>query len=92
MVEIRDGERITGEGDLGVTILADLDQIGVAEVRSQPGVVHALRNQSVEQARLLDPHAPGGFVEHRRALAELGRRRETPDAAFYARHDVFDPD
>ena len=37
MVEIRDGERITGEGDLGVTLLADLDEIGMAEVRSEPG-------------------------------------------------------
>jgi quercetin dioxygenase-like cupin family protein len=39
MVEIRDGERITGEGGLGVTLLADLDQIGIAEVRSAPGGV-----------------------------------------------------
>lgn len=37
MVEIRDGERITGEGDLGVTLLAELEQIGFAEVRSRPG-------------------------------------------------------
>ena len=37
--EIREGERITGEGDLGVTLLADLDEIGIAEVRSQPGAV-----------------------------------------------------
>src|SRR5512146_2048004 len=37
--EIREGERITGEGDLGVTLLADLDEIGIAEVRSQPGGV-----------------------------------------------------
>ena len=39
MVEIRDGERITGEGGLGVTLLADLEQIGIAEVRSAPGGV-----------------------------------------------------
>lgn len=39
MVEIRDGERIAGAGDLGVTLLADLDEVGVAEVRSQPGGV-----------------------------------------------------
>ena len=37
MVEIRDGEHITGEGGLGVTLLADLEQIGIAEVRSAPG-------------------------------------------------------
>jgi len=35
--EIRDGERVTGEGEVGVTLLADLEQIGVAEVRSAPG-------------------------------------------------------
>jgi len=29
----------SGEGDLGVTLLADLDEIGIAEVRSQPGGV-----------------------------------------------------
>ena len=29
MVEIREGERITGEGDLGVTLLADIDRIGL---------------------------------------------------------------
>lgn len=39
MVEIRDGERVTGEGDLGVTLLADLEEIGFVEVRSQPGGV-----------------------------------------------------
>ena len=39
MVEIRDGEHITGEGGLGVTLLADLEQIGIAEVRSAPGGV-----------------------------------------------------
>jgi mannose-6-phosphate isomerase-like protein (cupin superfamily) len=37
VVEIREGERITGEGDLGVTLLADIDRIGIAEVRSAPG-------------------------------------------------------
>ena len=39
MVEFRDGEHITGEGGLGVTLLADLEQIGIAEVRSAPGGV-----------------------------------------------------
>jgi mannose-6-phosphate isomerase-like protein (cupin superfamily) len=37
--DIAAGERITGEGDLGVTLLADLEQIGIAEVRSAPGSV-----------------------------------------------------
>lgn len=39
VVEIREGERITGEGELGVTLLADVEQIGVVEVRSVPGGV-----------------------------------------------------
>lgn len=39
MVEIVEGERITGEGELGVTLLADLEEVGVAEVRSVPGGV-----------------------------------------------------
>jgi quercetin dioxygenase-like cupin family protein len=37
VVEIQEGERIAGEGGLGVTLLADLEQIGATEVRSQPG-------------------------------------------------------
>jgi quercetin dioxygenase-like cupin family protein len=37
VVEIGEGERIIGEEKLGVTLLADLEQIGVAEVRSLPG-------------------------------------------------------
>ena len=39
MVAIVDGERITGEGELGVTLLADLEEIGVAEIRSALGGV-----------------------------------------------------
>lgn len=60
-------------------------------VLSPPGVVHALRNPGSEPARLLNLHTPGGFVEYRRALAELRRSGEEPDTAFYERHDVFDP-
>jgi quercetin dioxygenase-like cupin family protein len=37
MVVIGEGERISGEGELGVTLLADIEQIGIAEVRSAPG-------------------------------------------------------
>ncbi len=37
MVEIREGERITNESGLGVTLLADLEQLGLVEVRSEPG-------------------------------------------------------
>jgi quercetin dioxygenase-like cupin family protein len=36
VVEIRDGEKIASENGLGVTLLADLEQIGVAEIRSRP--------------------------------------------------------
>ena len=39
MVEIGEGERITGNGELGVTLLADIEQIGAVEVRSAPGGV-----------------------------------------------------
>jgi quercetin dioxygenase-like cupin family protein len=38
-LEIATGERITGDGELGVTLLADVDEIGIVEVRSQPGGV-----------------------------------------------------
>ncbi len=34
--EIREGERIAGEGELGVTLLADLDEIGIVDVRAKP--------------------------------------------------------
>ena len=33
------GERITGESALGVTLLVDVEQIGIVEVRSEPGGV-----------------------------------------------------
>ena len=34
-----EGERITGEGELGVTLLVDVEQIGIVDVRSEPGAV-----------------------------------------------------
>jgi mannose-6-phosphate isomerase-like protein (cupin superfamily) len=37
--EIVEGERVAGDADLGVTLLADLEEIGIAEVRSAPGNV-----------------------------------------------------
>jgi quercetin dioxygenase-like cupin family protein len=58
-------------------------------VLSPPGVVHGFRNSSRGSARILNLHAPGGFVEYRRELAELRGRGETPDQSFYERHDVF---
>lgn len=36
---IVDGERITGDDGLGVTLLSDVEQLGVADVRSAPGGV-----------------------------------------------------
>lgn len=36
VVEVGEGERITGDGDLGVRLLADVEQIGIVEVRSEP--------------------------------------------------------
>lgn len=32
-----EGERITGDSELGVTLLADFEQIGIAGIRSEPG-------------------------------------------------------
>jgi quercetin dioxygenase-like cupin family protein len=37
--QLQAGERITGEGEHGVTLLADLEQFGAVEVRSEPGGV-----------------------------------------------------
>ncbi|HXF97914.1 MAG TPA: cupin domain-containing protein [Gaiellaceae bacterium] len=53
MVEIRDGERVTDEGGLAVTMLADLEAIGIADVRATPGGlappphVHARHGEAV---------------------------------------------
>ena len=38
-MELREAERITHDADLGVSLLADLEQIGLVEVRSEPGGV-----------------------------------------------------
>jgi mannose-6-phosphate isomerase-like protein (cupin superfamily) len=38
-VRSRQGERITGEDDLGVTLVADVEKIGIVDVRSRPGGV-----------------------------------------------------
>lgn len=32
-----EGERITGDSELGITLLADFEQIGIADIRSEPG-------------------------------------------------------
>ena len=36
ILEIGEGERIEGEGEVSVVLLADLEQIGIADIRSQP--------------------------------------------------------
>lgn len=36
-MELREAERITGDAEHGVTLLADIEQIGAIEVRSEPG-------------------------------------------------------
>jgi quercetin dioxygenase-like cupin family protein len=38
-LQIREGERITGDSELGVTLLGDIEQLGVVEVKSAPGSV-----------------------------------------------------
>ncbi len=42
LVQPGEGERITGEGELGVTLLVDIEQIGIVEVSSEPGVAPPL--------------------------------------------------
>jgi quercetin dioxygenase-like cupin family protein len=61
-------------------------------VLSPPGVVHSFRNPGSVPARALNLHTPGGFVEYRRELVALHEQGIQPDAAFYERHDVFDPE
>jgi quercetin dioxygenase-like cupin family protein len=59
-------------------------------VLAPPRVVHFFRNVSNERARVLNLHAPGGFVEYRRELLALQARGVEPDDAFFEQHDVFD--
>jgi hypothetical protein len=42
------------------------------------------------RARVLNIHAPGGFVEYRRELEALRDAGVEPDDAFFEQHDVFD--
>ena len=37
MVQVREGERVTGDATLGVTLLGELEQVGLVEVRSPSG-------------------------------------------------------
>lgn len=59
-------------------------------VLSPPGVVHGFRNVSDKPARILNIHAPGGFVEYRRELEKLRAQGVEPDGDFFERHDIFD--
>jgi quercetin dioxygenase-like cupin family protein len=83
VVEIREGERITGEGDLGVTLLADLEQIGVAEVRSRPGGV-------APPAHLHREHAEAFYVLEGELTFRLedGERRAGPDTWVFVPPEV----
>ena len=74
MLEIGAGERITGEGDLGVTLLAELEQIGFVEVRSRPGGV-------APPAHLHREHAEAFYVFEGELTLRLedGERRIGPD-------------
>ena len=59
-------------------------------VTALPGVVHGFRNTGDASARALNIHAPGGFAEYRRELAELRNAGVEPDDAFFQHHDVYD--
>jgi quercetin dioxygenase-like cupin family protein len=58
-------------------------------VLSPSGVVHGFKNVSGHPARVLNIHAPGGFVEYRRELEALRGQGIHPDEVFFERHDVF---
>jgi quercetin dioxygenase-like cupin family protein len=60
-------------------------------VLAPPNVVHRFRNSTDSPARVLNIHAPGGFVEYRRELEALRDSGIEPDDAFFEQHDVFDP-
>ena len=83
MVEIVEGERITGEGDLGVALLADVDEIGVAEVRSKPGGValplHAHARHAATASRFFNRHLPvSGFGDDLRGQNSDFDQHEPP--------------
>jgi mannose-6-phosphate isomerase-like protein (cupin superfamily) len=53
-----------------------------------PETVHGF-TVGTDGARFLNIHAPGGFEQYFYEVRELRARGETPDAAFYARHDIY---
>jgi quercetin dioxygenase-like cupin family protein len=83
MVAIVDGERITGEGELGVTLLADLEEIGVAEIRSAPGGV-------APPLHIHERHAEAFFVFDGELTFRLedGEHRAEPETWVYIPPEV----
>ena len=61
-----------------------------ALVVAPPNVVHRFRNVGDSLTRVLNIHAPGGFVEYRRELAAHRAAGTEPDIAFFERHDIYD--
>lgn len=59
-------------------------------VLAPPDVVHWFHNVGDAPVRMLNLHAPGGFAQYRRELADLRAQGVEPDAAFFERHDVYD--
>jgi mannose-6-phosphate isomerase-like protein (cupin superfamily) len=83
VLEIGAGERITGEGDLGITLLAELEQIGFAEVRSRPGGV-------APPAHLHREHAEAFYVFEGELTLRLedGERRVGPNTWAFVPPEV----
>ena len=81
------------EGELEFSVGEEAVHAGPgAFVLSPAGVVHGFRNTGPVTARVLNLHAPGGFAEYLRELAGLRAAGNEPDEAFFARHDIYDPD
>lgn len=82
-LQAREGERITGNGDLGVTLLADLEQIGIVDVRSEPGGV-------APPAHLHRRHGEGFYVVEGELTFRLedGERRVGPGTWVFVPPEV----
>jgi mannose-6-phosphate isomerase-like protein (cupin superfamily) len=53
-----------------------------------PGAVHGFA-VGPGGARFLNSHTPGGFERYLEELLELRGQGGSPDAEFYARHDIY---
>lgn len=82
-MELREGERVAGEGDLGVTLLADIEQVGSAEVRVRPG-------GAVPPLHAHARHAEALFVLAGELAVRLenGERRVGPDTWVFVPPEV----